>query len=821
MLAGTVPLIAFGLLHQYFEYRHNVDRTGREKLMLARSVAGAVDSELRRHIAAMSVLAESKRLRDGDIEGFRQQAQAVVARHFAGADILLLQRDGRLVMGTGLASDAPLPAREDLDTIREVVATGRPVVSSIFFASALRRHVVSIEVPVFDAQGRIGHVLSLIPATGAFTGMIAGQRPPGDWMITVLDRNGAIVARSPNAGRYFGQEAEPAILTRLLKESEGVFDGTNRDGVAVLAVFTHAPVFGWAVAIDVPRSELIEPAIDNAVVAVGFGGVSLALALLATLMVSARIAAPIGALRTLATAGDADNRAAAMPTGLPETDDVAHALRVAQTRRDQSERRYRALFNANPHPMAVYDLETLRLLEVNEALVRQYGWSREELQAMTLVDVHPPEGRERLLKSVAERQRGYINMPQWRKDGTRFDIEAVVRVIDYDGQHLGLAVLHDITDQNLTRSRLAEAIRAFPGSFRLYDRDERLVLANDKHWMPLDKPFEVVIGGTIEAAVRAAADAEADAAARGRKEEWYRERLAQFRRGQTDAEVMTSDGRWCHLLERRTADGATIVLRLDITARKAIEAQLRQAQKMETMGQLAGGVAHDFNNSLAVIMMSVEEILDLAAKDSEIQASAQTALHATQQASALTRRLLAFSRRQEVAPVEVDVAAVVEDLRGILRSSVSRAIELVVRASGEGWRCVLERTQLETAVMNLVVNARDAIDGRGTITVESGYRHVGESEAAQSTDLRAGDWIFVAVGDDGQGMSAETRARIFEPFFTTKEVGKGTGLGLSQIHSLVTQCDGFITVDSTVGVGTRIAMHFPARPVNDKAAAAV
>jgi signal transduction histidine kinase len=274
--------------------------------------------------------------------------------------------------------------------------------------------------------------------------------------------------------------------------------------------------------------------------------------------------------------------------------------------------------------------------------------------------------------------------------------------------------------------------------------------------------------------------------------------------------VRTSDGRWCQLLERRTADGGTVVLRLDITQRKAIEAQLSQAQKMETIGQLAGGVAHDFNNSLAVVMMSVENILDLAQQDGEIHASAETAMHATQQASALTKRLLAFSRRQELEPVELDVALVVEDLRNILRSSVSRSIELVVRAAGDGWRAVLDRTQLETAVMNTVVNARDAIDGKGTIEVEVGHRRIAAAEATPQSGLRAGDWVFVAVADDGQGMSEQTRARIFEPFFTTKEPGKGTGLGMSQIHSLVTRSDGFITVDSTLGVGTRVAMYFPA-----------
>jgi signal transduction histidine kinase len=431
---------------------------------------------------------------------------------------------------------------------------------------------------------------------------------------------------------------------------------------------------------------------------------------------------------------------------------------------------------------------------------------------MTLDDTLAPGEVSRVRQLGMNTPRGVHGMRHRRKDGTTFDAETTVRFLEYDGRRVGLALAQDVTDHKLARVRLVDAIEAFPGSFRLYDRDERLILTNGKSWAPADSGLNATIGQTIETTVRIAADIEAYAAGVGRKEAWYRERLAQFRHGRTDAEVKTRDGRWHQLLERRTADGGTISLRMDISARKAAEDQLRQSQKMETVGQLTGGIAHDFNNSLAVIMASFEDIIAIELEGTDVHMCAETGLKATEQAAALTNRLLAFSRRQELAPVELDIAAVVTDLHKMLRSSVPPAIELAVHAAPGLKRCLLDRTQLETAVMNLVVNSRDAIGERsGLIGVAIDNRRIDAREAAASTETRAGDWVVVTISDDGGGMPEEVRTRIFEPFFTTKEVGKGTGLGLSQVHGFVAQSDGFVTVLSELGLGTHIALHFPAR----------
>ncbi|MGE3647123.1 MAG: ATP-binding protein [Reyranellaceae bacterium] len=810
VLACTIPLLGLGLAREYWGYRQTVDKTGEEKLQLARSLAISVDGALQRYITALEMLAETKRLREGDLDGFRKLADEVVRERFPGANLLLLREDGRMLMHTSVAPGVALPGRRDPAQLRRVFETGRPAVSDMFPGRIVGRHVVAIDVPVRDVEGRIVYVLTLNPALSGFTDVILRHDVPPSWVVTIFDRNGITVGRSPELERFFAQPAGPTLRPVMDRQREGVLETVSRDGVPRLAAFTHSPVFGWPVVIGVPRSELLAPAVQDALKSLLFGGVSVALSLVLALLVSVRIARPIAALRAVATSR-ADDGAYARGTGLPETDDVAAALRSDRARRQRSEKRYHALFDANPHMIAVYDLRTMRLLEVNEATVRGYGWSRAELMSMRVPDLCVPEERARLAAMQVERPRDVYNMRHWRKDGTRFDIEAVVRVIEYDGRRAALAMSHDVTDQNLTRSRLAEAIQAFPGSFRLYDREERLVLMNDERWRSLG--LNIQIGDTIEKAARAVAAVGADASAIGREEAWVAERLAQFRRADADTEVKTSDGRWHHLIERRTRDGGTISLRRDITARKRIEEQLRQAQKMETFGQLASGVAHDFNNSLAVVMMGLENILDIESADSEAHASAQTALQATQQAASLTRRLLAFSRRQELAPVELDVGIVIGELEKILRSSVSRTIELKVSAVPD-CRSVLDRTELETAVMNLVVNARDAIGGTGATTgairIAVGHRAITPGDATTSPRLKPGSWIVVSVSDTGSGIPAELIDRIFEPFFTTKEAGKGTGLGLSQIHGFVGQSGGFVMVDSAVGKGTCISLHFPA-----------
>ena len=811
VVAGLAPLLALGLFDVWYNYRGGVQRTAEENLRHARSIAVAIDYELQRYITAMQVLARSRRLQEDDLPGFGRQAQATIAEQFPGATISLLLPDGRQLMSTAAPRSHDLPPRRDTATMARVVRDGRPAVSDVHFDPVLQRQVISIDVPVRNDHAEVVAVLGIMPGSAAFSELIARHQPPGSWTVTIHDRNGAIVARAPPDAPAASGASSPPPPRPMPGETQGVRETTSAAGIATLSVFVRSETFDWPVAIAVPRASLTQPAIAAARDAAFIGAFCVALGVALALLVARWIAQPFAALRRLATARDQDAPAAPGRTGLPEADEVARAFHLAQQRRRLSEARYRTLFDANPLSISVFDIKSMRFLNVNDAMVTQYGWSKDELLDMTVFDIHPPEEQAALRQAIAERRRGYVPARQWRRDGSRIDVEVVVRIVDLAGRKVGLSISRDVTRELLTRKQLSEAIHAFPGSFRIYDRDERLVLMNDRPGIPEGRPVPVALGDTIERHVRAAAAMQATEDSVGRAEEWVRERLAQFRRADANCEVRTSDGRWHQLLESRTADGGTLSVRLDITERKAIEAQLRQAQKMETIGQLAGGVAHDFNNSLAVVMASLENLLDVEAEGTEARGCAETALAATEQAASLTRRLLGFARRQDMAAAEIDVGTVVRDLQKILRSSVPRAIDVAIEADTRPTPCVLDRTQLETAVMNMVVNARDAIDGHGGhITVTVDRRRYDAQAAAQRPGTREGDWVVVSVRDDGPGMTPQIQARIFEPFFTTKGAGKGTGLGLSQIHGFVVQSRGFVQVCSAPGEGTCIALHFPA-----------
>jgi PAS domain S-box-containing protein len=257
----------------------------------------------------------------------------------------------------------------------------------------------------------------------------------------------------------------------------------------------------------------------------------------------------------------------------------------------------------------------------------------------------------------------------------------------------------------------------------------------------------------------------------------------------------------------------------DVTARKQLEGQLRQAMKIEAIGSLAGGVAHDFNNLLASIL-GYSEQLAAALPEGSLRHAALQVQRSAQRGAGLTRQLLAFSRRQEVVAERIDVGAVLEELHDMLARLIGEQVELRCDVAEGGSTVLADRGQLEQVVMNLVVNARDAISGHGTIALRvDNVTLAAPIERAEGT-VPAGAWVRLVVRDDGSGMTTEVKSRIFEPFFTTKEVGKGTGLGLSTVYGIVQQSRGAIVVDSEPGEGATFEIYLPRVDGRREAAAA-
>jgi signal transduction histidine kinase/ActR/RegA family two-component response regulator len=244
----------------------------------------------------------------------------------------------------------------------------------------------------------------------------------------------------------------------------------------------------------------------------------------------------------------------------------------------------------------------------------------------------------------------------------------------------------------------------------------------------------------------------------------------------------------------------------EIKARLTAEEAFRQAQKMEAIGQLTGGIAHDFNNILTAIFGSLEMVLGSDEPDEKTRRMVNTALRSAGRGARLTQQLLAFSRRQVLQPKRVNLNELLSEMRVLIQRAVGEAIEISLALAPELPACVIDPAQFETAVLNLVINARDAMANGGRLRIAT--RKV--TIAADTGELARGDYVVLSVADSGAGMSAEVRARAFEPFFTTKEVGKGSGLGLSMVYGFARQSAGTAVIDSTPKRGTSVQLYLPA-----------
>jgi two-component system cell cycle sensor histidine kinase/response regulator CckA len=262
----------------------------------------------------------------------------------------------------------------------------------------------------------------------------------------------------------------------------------------------------------------------------------------------------------------------------------------------------------------------------------------------------------------------------------------------------------------------------------------------------------------------------------------------------------------------RDADGRAthfVGTQRDVSERKRLEDQLRQTQKIEAIGSLAGGIAHDFNNMLTVILGYGEMARDSLPAASETNGLLDEIISTAQRAATLTSQLLAFSRRQVIAPQLVDVNSIVTALQRLLRPLISEAIVTRLSLASDVWPVKVDPSQFEQIVMNLVINGRDAMPSGGQITISTSNSSLHEASAAHDSELRTGDWVLLSVRDTGQGMSKETLARAFEPFFTTKPKGKGTGMGLATVYGIVKQSGGHIRVVSEIDQGTTVSVYLP------------
>lgn len=491
------------------------------------------------------------------------------------------------------------------------------------------------------------------------------------------------------------------------------------------------------------------------------------------------------------------------------------------TRDVKSEHQFRALFEQAADGIAILSADG-SFLDVNQGCCAMTGYSKEELLGMKSHQLVPPELESKAIATVEQILSGSPHLQEWtivRKDGSLLCAEVNAQSL-CDGRLL--AIVRDISERKRAEAALRKSEQRFHKAFSLNPKGMAISTANDSKHIEVNEAYlrmfgferSEVIGRTSlelgmwkDPAQREAALKEIHTT--GKLQQF--ETVMQTKSGtQLDVEITAE------IIEMEDRPCILGVLR-DVTEYKRLSEQLRTAQRLEAIGRLAGGVAHDFNNFLNVISGYSELLLD-ETNDEQTRRQVEQILTASRKAAAVSAQLLAFGRQQVLQPVVMNLNDVLMDVRRLFPQLVRENIELSIRLCKEEAKVSADKTQLEQVIINLVANARDAMPTGGRLTIETACVRTDKDSVGFHSEIPQGSFAMLAVTDTGMGMDKPTQARIFEPFFTTKDVGKGTGMGLATVYGIVKQSNGFVYVYSEPGHGTTFRVYLPLAEGTVKAA---
>jgi hypothetical protein len=706
LAAGGVLLLVTGALcwTAYLQVRRSVDMAGNTRLSgLSTQIAVALQSQV----------SQSSR-----------RAQLIAAQPAIHS---IVHRDTPFQPGSAVAAvHAALPTDSNLVAVEVWDDSGRKVAVDGPDAAAVQRlgsedllrsrhDPDSSHVGRFQAIGDtvVVPIIAKIAEDGALAGyVVVWQRISSNRRSTtsgqvaaIIGAGGRLLVGSPN-GAWTDQSqavaAPPIDFTK--QDSLAKYDGP--DGHERMTAYTRVTGVPWVVALEVPADAIRAPAHHFLGSFIGMAALILVIGLAGAWLFIHRMTSPIIELTDAADAMGSGRHGIRVPVG--KNDELGRLGAAFNTMADRvedevaartaSEEQWRLLFDNNPHPMWLYDRNTMRFLQANDSAIRQYGYDREEFLQMHLRDIYPPAEYgtlDGILSSMTAHEETMAMIKHQRKDGSILDVEARGRPLPQMGPAVRLVVATDITERLAAQRRAHEA-----------------------------------------------------------------------------------------------------------------EEQLQQSQKMEAIGRLAGGVAHDFNNLLTVISACAEQLMEGALPTEERENAVEISAAASR-ASALTRQLLTFSRKQIIQPQRLDLSAIVRGVQPMLKRLLFENIELLTNLAPGQAPVIADPSQMEQVILNLVVNASDAMPTGGTLVIETAVVDLDDAYTQHHVEVVAGPYVRLIVSDTGSGMDSATLARIFEPFYTTKAPGMGTGLGLSTVYAIVKQFGGHVWVYSEVGLGTTFKVYLP------------
>jgi two-component system, cell cycle sensor histidine kinase and response regulator CckA len=480
----------------------------------------------------------------------------------------------------------------------------------------------------------------------------------------------------------------------------------------------------------------------------------------------------------------------------------------------ESEARFATAFHVSPVAMVISTVAEGRVLDANMRFLKLFGYEREQIvgQASTALGMWAdPDDRLRALKLL--QRDGYVR--DWEvvirgaDDRQRYALLSVER-IQLTATPCLLTALYDITDRVCTEAALQQSEALYHAIAHSLPDAAVFVVDPEGRYLLAEGPGLMLMGLSQDELQGRTPHEVFDPATATQTTTYFQQALA----GEEVILEYTYAERiwWKHYTPLRNDDGqiwAAISLALDITARKRLEQQLLQAQKMESIGQMAGGIAHDFNNLLTAIGGYSELVLAELPPDAPARADLTEIQKATDRAAALTRQLLAFSRRQHLETRPTNLNELVADLENLLRRLIGEHIQLVILPASDLGLVVVDPGQIEQVLVNLVLNARDAMPEGGLLTITTANVELEGQSAHGHGDLPAGPYVLLTVSDTGVGIAPELQAHVFEPFFSTKLPGKGSGLGLATCYGIVTQHGGAIWLYSELDYGTTVKIYLP------------
>ena len=745
-LATMLPLVALA----GFSILRAVDS---ERMQVRRTVVhsteallAAVDYEISSAQSELRILALSPSLQTGDLEAFDKYMRTALDP--SELAIVLSDDAAQQLVSTNRPFGTPLPRQTDIEMIDRVVATGRPQVSDLIIGAVLRRPIVAVTVPVFR-EGKVYYVLSMGLDPTRLSDVLQRQNQPPEWTVAIFDRKGVTVARNKELDRFLGVAAAPILLDHMNgAAADDWFPNVTKDGQAVYSTFRRSAVTGWEVAIGVPREAVDTPLRTAMFTAFGGGAAVVALSLVLAWWMGLAIRRPVAALMASARELGTGSRSDVPIRGVRELEQVGEALRISA---DELEQRARDRAAA-------------------EAALRE-----SEERFHTLADTLP----QLVWTCLPNGECDYLS----RQFRTYTGISETAQTsVDWQRQFIHP---HD-------RERTAECWGAAGRGSNEYDIEHRIRGGDGTYrWFKTRATPLRDEAGHIVKWFGASADIQDNVKAR---------------------ETLTrSRDQLSTVVAERTRElaAANAQLTEEILTREKTQAALIQSQKMEAVGQLTGGIAHDFNNLLTVIMGNLGWLgRDLPKTETRLRAYVEAAARSAEHAATLTHRLLAFARRQPLAPRSIDLNRLVTGTSELLRRTLGENIALETVLSGGLWLTLADPNELENALLNLVLNARDAMQGTGRLTIETANAYLDEDYAAAHDEVTPGQYVMLAVTDTGCGMSEEVRAAAFEPFFTTKGAS-GSGLGLSMVYGFVKQSGGHIKIYSEPRQGTTIKLYLP------------